>query len=204
MASDHIRASDHDRDAVVGALRDAYTEGRLSLEEFQERSTAAYAGRTWGDLRELTTDLPVQPVLGTDLPAGALPPDALSPAPHPGQAPNPDPAAEPGSGVQPGAGTPYPEQPPFSGRPLYPGQPPYPFQLPGAGEPPQPGQPLQQGQPGGPPQRGRVVGPFLPLVGMWVLFAVLARTDGGAIVFLIAVVVLVVLASVGRRGGRGR
>ena len=58
MASDHIRASDHDRDAVVATLRDAFSEGRLSLEEFQERTTATYAARTWGDLKELTTDLP--------------------------------------------------------------------------------------------------------------------------------------------------
>jgi hypothetical protein len=202
MASDHIRASDHDRDAVVGALRDAYAEGRLSLEEFQERTTAAYGGRTWGDLRELTTDLPVQPALGIDLPAGALPPEALSPAPGSGLAAQPGPGAQPGSGAQPGPGTPYPQHPPFSGRPLFPGQPPYPFQLPGADQPPQPGQPVQQGQPERPPQRRGVVAPLLPLVGMWVLFAVLARTDGGAVVFLIAVVVLVVLASVGRRGGR--
>ena len=202
MASDHIRASDLDRDAVVGALRDAYTEGRLSLEEFQERSTAAYAGRTWGDLRELTTDLPVQPVLGADLPEGALPPDVLAPAPRPGQDPYQD-AARNGSGTQPGTGKPYPEHPPFTGRPLYPGQPPYPFQLPGSGQPPQPDRPLQPGQPGRPPQRDRVVGPFLPIVGMWVLFTVLVRTDGGAIIFLIAVVVLVVLTAA-RRGGRGR
>jgi hypothetical protein len=47
-----------------------------------------------------------------------------------------------------------------------------------------------------------MVGPFLPLVGVWVLFGLLARTDGGAIIFLIAVVVLVVLASAGR--GRRR
>ncbi|HTU72749.1 MAG TPA: DUF1707 domain-containing protein [Trebonia sp.] len=200
MASDHIRASDHDRDAVVGALKDAYTEGRLSLEEFQERSSAAYAGRTWGDLTELTTDLPVQPALGTDLPEGALPPDALPAAPQ-GQAPGP--AAQPASRVQPGPGTPYPEHPPFTGRPLYPGQPPYPFQLPGAQEPPEPGQSLPQGQPERPPQPGRVVGRLLPLVGMWMLFSLLARTGGGAVVFLIAVVVLVVLASAGRKGGRG-
>ena len=202
MASDHIRASDHDRDTVVGALRDAYAEGRLSLEEFQERTTAAYAGRTWGDLRELTTDLPVQPALGTDLPEGALPPEVLSPAASPDQGQPPG-LPQPTAGARPGAGTPYPDQPPFSGRPLYPGQPPYPFQLPGASEPPQPDQPLQQGQQGRPPQRGRVAGPFLPIVGMWVLFAVLVRTDGGAVIFLIAMVVLVVLTAA-RRGGRGR
>lgn len=69
MEDDHgIRASDRDRDAVVTTLRDAYAAGRLTLEEFDERTTAAYAGRTWGELRELTRDLPEKAVLGADLP----------------------------------------------------------------------------------------------------------------------------------------
>jgi hypothetical protein len=213
MASDNIRASDHDRDAVVGALRDAYTEGRLSLEEFQERTTAAYAGRTWGDLRELTTDLPVQPALGTDLPPGALPPAAAGPPP--GEHGQPAPGALPGAAGRPGLGMPYPEHPPFSGRPLYPGQLPYPYQPdpdqptgdgqpPEPGQPPQPGQSLQPGQPGRPPQRASGLSPILPVVGMWVLFALVLRSDGGGIAFLIALVVLVVLVSAGRRGGRRR
>jgi len=69
MASDHmIRASDRDRDAVVTTLRDAYAAGRLTLEEFDERTTAAYASKTWGELRRLTEDLPAQPILGADVP----------------------------------------------------------------------------------------------------------------------------------------
>jgi len=78
MASDHMmRASDLDRDAVVATLRDAYTAGRLTLEEFDERMTAAYASRTWGELRKLTEDLPAQPVLGSDVPGRHLPAPAL-------------------------------------------------------------------------------------------------------------------------------
>jgi hypothetical protein len=70
MTSDHMmRASDLDRDAVVATLRDAYTAGRLTLEEFDERTTAAYSGKTWGELRKLTEDLPAQPILGADVPA---------------------------------------------------------------------------------------------------------------------------------------
>lgn len=62
MAEDGMmRASDADRDAVVSVLRDAYTEGRLTLEEFDERTSAAFAGRTWGELRELVSDLPEPP-----------------------------------------------------------------------------------------------------------------------------------------------
>jgi hypothetical protein len=73
MASDHlIRASDRDRDDVVAALRDAYTAGRLTLEEFDERTTAAYASKTWGELRRLTEDLPAQPILGADVPGRPL------------------------------------------------------------------------------------------------------------------------------------
>ena len=53
-----IRASDSDRERVVAILREAYTEGRLDLTEFDERTTAAYAARTWAQLRELTRDLP--------------------------------------------------------------------------------------------------------------------------------------------------
>ena len=78
MASDHMmRASDLDRDAVVATLRDAYTAGRLTLEEFDERTTAAYASRTWGELRKLTEDLPAQPILGSDVPGRHLPAPAL-------------------------------------------------------------------------------------------------------------------------------
>ena len=103
MATDDpIRASDADREVVVATLREAYTAGRLTLDEFDERMTAAYAGKTWGDLRKLTADLPVQPVLGTDIPdrqpstspapaqsPAALPSDSLRPEPGRGQEPRP-------------------------------------------------------------------------------------------------------------------
>jgi hypothetical protein len=92
MATDDtIRASDVDREAVVTTLREAYTAGRLTLDEFDERMTAAYAGKTWGDLRALTADLPIQPVLGTDLPDRQPSPDAslasqpLRPKPEPSE-----------------------------------------------------------------------------------------------------------------------
>ncbi len=82
MASDDpIRASDADREVVVASLRDAYTAGRLDLDEFDERTSAAYESKTWGDLRRLTVDLPAQPILGGDVPgrpfAAKLPPSQL-------------------------------------------------------------------------------------------------------------------------------
>ena len=62
-----IRASDQERQSVVDVLRDAFTDGRLTLDEFEERMAAAYAAKTWTDLRQLTGDLPVEPLLGADL-----------------------------------------------------------------------------------------------------------------------------------------
>jgi hypothetical protein len=55
-----MRASDDDRERTVTVLREAFGEGRLNLDEFDERTSAAYAARTWGELRGLTEDLPVQ------------------------------------------------------------------------------------------------------------------------------------------------
>jgi Domain of unknown function (DUF1707) len=86
MSDNSIRASDVDREVVVATLRDAYTAGRLTLEEFDERTSAAYASKTWGDLRKLTEDLPSQPVLGSDVPGRRLPPAILPSATQPSAA----------------------------------------------------------------------------------------------------------------------
>jgi len=98
MASDDpIRASDADREVVVATLREAYTAGRLNLDEFDERTTAAYESKTWGDLRKLTADLPSQPILGSDVPGRAfqssvVSPDASLPS-HPSRATLPTPSS---------------------------------------------------------------------------------------------------------------
>jgi DUF1707 SHOCT-like domain len=83
-----IRASDSDRESVVAVLRDAFTAGRLTLEEFDERTTAALSGKTWGALGELTRDLPQGARLGGDLPGAREKGKAPSPAaraPEPGE-----------------------------------------------------------------------------------------------------------------------
>jgi Domain of unknown function (DUF1707) len=67
MTDRPIRASDQERESVVDVLRDAFTDGRLTLDEFEDRTSAAYAAKTWTDLRELTADLPAEPLFGTDL-----------------------------------------------------------------------------------------------------------------------------------------
>ncbi len=52
-----LRASDADRERVVDILRTAAGEGRLDVEELDERVSAAYTIRTLTELEELTLDL---------------------------------------------------------------------------------------------------------------------------------------------------
>ncbi|MFI5685719.1 DUF1707 domain-containing protein [Streptomyces sp. NPDC051636] len=59
-----LRASDADRERVAEVLRDALAEGRLDIEEFEERLEATYKARTYGELTPITRDLPV-PAGGT-------------------------------------------------------------------------------------------------------------------------------------------
>jgi hypothetical protein len=50
-------ASDRDRDGAAEMLCEAFAAGRLSREEFDERTVAALSASTWGELRDLTADL---------------------------------------------------------------------------------------------------------------------------------------------------
>lgn len=65
-----LRASDADRESVVNLLRDAASDGRLTLDEHTERVEKAYAARTLGDLKDLTRDL-VRPGTPTGAPGPA-------------------------------------------------------------------------------------------------------------------------------------
>lgn len=56
--SAEMRASDSDRDAVVSDLGEHFQAGRLTAEEFEERTGRALAARTWGELKNLLADLP--------------------------------------------------------------------------------------------------------------------------------------------------
>lgn len=67
-----VRVSDEDRESVAGLLGDAYVAGRLDPAEFHERCAAAYSARTWGQLSDLTADLPRPPLRAADLPAGEV------------------------------------------------------------------------------------------------------------------------------------
>ncbi|TVZ89413.1 DUF1707 domain-containing protein [Streptomyces sp. BK340] len=53
-----LRASDADRERVSEVLRDALAEGRLDMEEFEERLEATYKARTYAELTPITRDLP--------------------------------------------------------------------------------------------------------------------------------------------------
>jgi hypothetical protein len=57
-----LRASDADRERAVVLLREHAAQGRLTLEEFTERMSAAFLARTNDELEELARDLPVAQV----------------------------------------------------------------------------------------------------------------------------------------------
>jgi Domain of unknown function (DUF1707) len=67
------RATHEDRDRVIDVLRLAAGDGRLTLEELDERVGAALTARTYGELTALVSDLPT----ARDTPAG--PPGAPGP-----------------------------------------------------------------------------------------------------------------------------
>jgi hypothetical protein len=53
-----MRATDADRENVRQILQDAHANGRLSWDEFDSRTTALLNAQTYGQLAELTSDLP--------------------------------------------------------------------------------------------------------------------------------------------------
>ena len=69
-----MRAGDEDRDRTVTLMREAYAEGRLTADEFQQRMAQAQESKTYGELAALVSDLPV-------LPPAAAPVAIPAPAP---------------------------------------------------------------------------------------------------------------------------
>ena len=61
MPEPGLRAADDDRDTVLHTLERHVAAGRLTLDEFDQRSTAALAAVTLDDLAVLTADLPELP-----------------------------------------------------------------------------------------------------------------------------------------------
>jgi hypothetical protein len=56
------RAGDADREATSERLRRHHAEGRLDTEEFQDRTDRCYQAKTVGELQQLVTDLPPEPI----------------------------------------------------------------------------------------------------------------------------------------------
>lgn len=57
-----MRISDEDRHKVAEVLRQAAGEGRIDLDELDERLEATYAAKTYADLVPITVDLPAKGV----------------------------------------------------------------------------------------------------------------------------------------------
>lgn len=58
-----VRASDEDRQRVIGDLERHTQAGRLTLDEFADRCDSVLAARTLADLRAATRDLPALPAV---------------------------------------------------------------------------------------------------------------------------------------------
>ncbi|MFM1916666.1 MAG: hypothetical protein RJB01_181 [Actinomycetota bacterium] len=63
-----MRAGDSDRDQTINVLREAFAEGRLTQSEFDDRLTRAHGAKTYGELAQLTSDLPVVPAEASPIP----------------------------------------------------------------------------------------------------------------------------------------
>lgn len=73
-----MRAGDGDRQAVADRLKAALDEGRLDINEYDERLQQTYAAKTYADLDGLLADLP-----------GTVPPRQAQVAPYPAPAAQP-------------------------------------------------------------------------------------------------------------------
>ena len=69
-----LRASDADRAETLDALRRHTSEGRLSLDELEERSQQALGARTRAELDALLRDLPAAAPAGGEVQAASSPP----------------------------------------------------------------------------------------------------------------------------------
>jgi len=71
----NLRASDADRERVANVLRDAAGDGRLTMDELDERLDAVYAAKTYAELEPITHDLPAAGAAPAPPPVPAEPRD---------------------------------------------------------------------------------------------------------------------------------
>ena len=64
-----LRASDADRERVANVLREAAGDGRLTMEELDERLDAVYTAKTYAELEPITRDLPATGTAHAPVPA---------------------------------------------------------------------------------------------------------------------------------------
>jgi hypothetical protein len=76
--SGSLRVSDADRDRAIAELSEHYQAGRLTTEEFEDRSGRALQARTTADLADLFTDLPRRPASMTGDTATSTAPVSLT------------------------------------------------------------------------------------------------------------------------------
>jgi Domain of unknown function (DUF1707) len=55
----HLLAADADRDQVIGNLKTAFVQGRLTKDELEERVGEVFDSRTYANLAAVTADLPI-------------------------------------------------------------------------------------------------------------------------------------------------
>ena len=58
VARGHLRASHADREHVIGTLKAAFVQGRLTKDELDLRIGQTFAARTYAELARLTVDIP--------------------------------------------------------------------------------------------------------------------------------------------------
>jgi hypothetical protein len=66
----NVRVGDADREAVAAQLREHFADGRLTLEELNERLDQAFAARTKADLNTVMRDLPRAARPAAGMPSG--------------------------------------------------------------------------------------------------------------------------------------
>ena len=80
--SGSMRVSDADRDRAIAELSEHYQAGRITTEEFEDRSGRALQARTTADLADLFTDLPRRqaPMTGATTGGASTAPAGTAPA----------------------------------------------------------------------------------------------------------------------------
>jgi Domain of unknown function (DUF1707) len=81
----HVRASRADRERAIDALKAAFVEERLTMDELDDRVGQAFTSRTYAELAAITADLPAAP--RAVAPRAAAPGATAPPAPASAAAP---------------------------------------------------------------------------------------------------------------------